>query len=612
MADDEWQTVPERQPRRQHHSQQQQRGGRGRGGYSRGGSNETWRGSRGQPRSTGGAAGDGNWRTPNSSSNNNSSSGTGAGAGAGARRDASASRQQARSRSRGPTAAAAGGPAVSASQSDAAARFALQTSNMFELHVSRGSRARNNAELKEFFETRDDDDDDEDTFDAIDDDDLDLSGYESEDDDESDAAATFPPVPIRIQCPFCAAKEDTAGAEHTGSTAEVAKHLRGAHGLVFKNLDHMALMLQPYLDAWAERLAAGSGAPGTDGSDQADREIRARVQRETLDAVLATQATERRGDAQQPRKCLFCKRVCDNRAELFRHGYREHNFNIGLPDNLVNVDEFLQILESRLRVLQCLYCEKTFTSAAVLRKHMRKKKHFKISSRNRLYDRFYVVNYVEPGKSWEAIECENNADSDASDRNKDHEEAESWADWDDMTDLPAKSLFDDHVALSADDCRTYMRKTYGFDIAAIRRARRLDFYKTVVLVNIIRHATAKHACFACDKAFDDGAQLAAHLKQAGAEHLQPPADDSSVWESPEFLKPAIDADPLLLGLDDTADDEDSAAAAATAADEAESRRILEEHKRAVREKLRLLALDSHRPDATENPDDGAVTANAAS
>ncbi|KAJ2755838.1 hypothetical protein H4S06_003381 [Coemansia sp. BCRC 34490] len=157
-----------------------------------------------------------------------------------------------------------------------------------------------------------------------------------------------------------------------------------------------------------------------------------------------------------------------------------------------------------------------------------------------------------------------------------------------------------------------MRKTYGFDIAAIRRARRLDFYKTVVLVNIIRHATAKHACFACDKAFDDGAQLVAHLKQAGAEHLQPPADDSSVWESPEFLKPAIDADPLLLGLDDTADDEDSAAAAAAATDEAESRRILEEHKRAVREKLRLLALDSHRPDATENPDDGAVTANAAS
>ncbi|KAJ2654566.1 hypothetical protein IWW48_006024 [Coemansia sp. RSA 1200] len=607
MADDEWQTVPERQPRRQHHSQQQQqRGGRGRGGYSRGGSsgsNETWRGSRGQPRSTGGAPGDGNWRTPNGSNKSNSS-----GTSAGARRDASTPRQQARSRSRGPAAAA--GPAASASQSDAA-RFALQTSNMFELHVSRGSRARNNAELKEFFETRDDDDD-EDTFDAIDDDDLDLSGYESEEDDDSDAAAAFPPAPIRIQCPFCAAKEDAAGAEQTGSTAEVAKHLRGAHGLVFKDLDHMALMLQRYLDAWAERLAAGEGAPGADGSDQADREIRARVQRETLDAVLATQAAERRGDAQKPRKCLFCKRVCDNRADLFKHGYREHNFNIGLPDNLVDVDEFLQILESRLRVLQCLYCEKTFTSAAVLRKHMRKKKHFKISSRNRLYDRFYVVNYVEPGKSWEAIECENNADSDASDRNRDQEEGESWADWDDMTDLPAKSLFDDHVALSADDCRTYMRQTYGFDIAAIRRARRLGFYRTVVLVNIIRHATAKHTCFACDKAFGDGAHLVVHLKQAGAEHLQPPADDASVWESPKFLKPAIDADPLLLGLDDTADDDEDGEGSAAAADEAESRRILEERKKAVREKLRLLALDSHRPDATEKPGDGAVTADAAS
>lgn len=38
---------------------------------------------------------------------------------------------------------------------------------------------------------------------------------------------------------------------------------------------------------------------------------------------------------------------------------------------------------------------------------MRKKKHFKIASKNRQYDRFYVINYLEPGKNWESFENDN-------------------------------------------------------------------------------------------------------------------------------------------------------------------------------------------------------------
>lgn len=36
------------------------------------------------------------------------------------------------------------------------------------------------------------------------------------------------------------------------------------------------------------------------------------------------------------------------RAVLFKHMFAEHNFNIGLPDNLVNVNEFLELLENKL------------------------------------------------------------------------------------------------------------------------------------------------------------------------------------------------------------------------------------------------------------------------
>ncbi|KAJ2432732.1 hypothetical protein GGF42_009528, partial [Coemansia sp. RSA 2424] len=329
-------------------------------------------------------------------------------------------------------------------------------------------------------------------------------------------------MPILIRCPLCPAhhsrsptsaarqeeEENEESAEpHTRplitSAAELTKHLRDAHQLVFKNLNHMVLLLQRYLDAWAEKLGTVSVSDVTSKTSEedgtliyhidaatcpADKEIRNIVQKANLEAILLVQESERRREALEPRKCLFCKHTCDNRSNLFRHGYREHNFNIGLPDNLVNVNEFLHILESKLASLQCLYCEKTFTSAAVLRKHMRKKKHFKISSHNRLYDRFYIVNYVEPGKSWEAIENEK-TDSDAEEADR---KDDSWNDWDEKADMPAQSLFDQHVAPSLEECLEYMKREYSFDLLKTKSDRSLDFYKTVALVNIIRRSTANN------------------------------------------------------------------------------------------------------------------------
>jgi hypothetical protein len=44
--------------------------------------------------------------------------------------------------------------------------------------------------------------------------------------------------------------------------------------------------------------------------------------------------------------------------------------------------------------LQCLYCEKTFRDKTVLKEHMRKKQHRKINSKNHIYDKYYVINYL--------------------------------------------------------------------------------------------------------------------------------------------------------------------------------------------------------------------------
>ncbi|RMC10115.1 hypothetical protein DUI87_12913 [Hirundo rustica rustica] len=94
------------------------------------------------------------------------------------------------------------------------------------------------------------------------------------------------------------------------------------------------------------------------------------------------------------------------RSVLLNHMAREHAFNIGLPDNIVNCYEFLAVLQGKLDNLQCLYCEKVFRDKNTLKDHMRKKQHRRINAKNKEYDKFYIINYLEFGKSWEEVQSE--------------------------------------------------------------------------------------------------------------------------------------------------------------------------------------------------------------
>eukprot|EP01112_Ceratiomyxa_fruticulosa_P015885 TRINITY_DN4741_c0_g1_i2.p1 TRINITY_DN4741_c0_g1~~TRINITY_DN4741_c0_g1_i2.p1 ORF type:complete len:326 (-),score=69.99 TRINITY_DN4741_c0_g1_i2:102-1079(-) len=139
-----------------------------------------------------------------------------------------------------------------------------------------------------------------------------------------------------------------------------------------------------------------------------DNQIRRELQQHKLDAILKQQQFERT-DNTFARICLFCPVKFHGegaRVRLFYHMFQIHGFNIGQPDNLVDINELLDLLQSKIDALQCIYCEKTFKSPPVLKLHMRKKKHFKISPKNKIYDRFYVVNYLEMGKNWETIQKE--------------------------------------------------------------------------------------------------------------------------------------------------------------------------------------------------------------
>ncbi|KAF9928147.1 hypothetical protein FBU30_002603 [Linnemannia zychae] len=380
---------------------------------------------------------------------------------------------------------------------------------------------------------------------------------------------------IMIHCPFhsCNLTDPL-----TDSTSLVA-HLKEAHKVAFKNIHHMFILLDRYLNHWAEEIEAKGlenvAVKAEEGDEfftidptvsAADRTLRDEIQREKLNEILKAQERERNEEAKLKRKCLFCKNVCENRTILFKHMFAEHNFNIGLPDNLVNVNEYLDMLEAKLTGLQCLYCEKTFTSPAVLRKHMRKKKHFKISARNRLYDQFYVINYLEPGKNWENFEHDR-YDSD------DDRRDDSWADWDDaLEDEKTKCLFENAYFSSAQAARDHMKEAHGFDLEGERHALGLDFYQTISLINYIRRQTMLGNCFSCQKKKpeqpkkegdiileDDDEEdnwLVKHLKEDGC-GAKVPGKDADFWKDAQYLLPILENDPLLMIFGEEESDDDA-------------------------------------------------------
>ena len=134
-----------------------------------------------------------------------------------------------------------------------------------------------------------------------------------------------------------------------------------------------------------------------------DKELRMHLQWKRLENVLQIQEKERNNTSFE-RSCFFCRTVFQgSSAILLNHMKYDHNFSVGQPHNLVFIDELLDILETKLDSLVCIFCEKVFKSRDVLKEHMRKKNHKKINPRNADYDKYYLINYLEMGKSWEQM-----------------------------------------------------------------------------------------------------------------------------------------------------------------------------------------------------------------
>ncbi len=209
---------------------------------------------------------------------------------------------------------------------------------------------------------------------------------------------------------------------------ELLAHLLESHRLIISDV-HLVANLAEYLAYWKKKLvstpicefASTVKASVTEKGLEAkknnveekeffmlsdvlteDKELRLHLQRKLLEDVLRQQQRERE-DKTFKRGCLFCRTEFEGwYGHLLNHLQKNHNFNVGHPDNLVFVSQLLDMLEEKVESCTCVFCEKIFPSRNVLKEHMRKKQHKTINPKNKAYDKFYVVNYREFGRGWGA------------------------------------------------------------------------------------------------------------------------------------------------------------------------------------------------------------------
>lgn len=208
-----------------------------------------------------------------------------------------------------------------------------------------------------------------------------------------------------------------------------------------------------------------------------------------LESLLSQKERERK-EVVAELACIFCKHVLKDsrRTALFEHFWETHHFHVGHPDNLVYLDDFVEMLRTRLHEEhKCLHCDKVFDDYSHVRLHMRKKKHLQISERKE-YDRFYLSNYVRT--KVEGEEQEDDDDDEDDDEDDDDEDDQKW-DWEDDNSLsgvecllcPAKSP-------STDMCLNHMRLKHGLDLLALVKEMRLDFFSRIKLINYVRRRVA--------------------------------------------------------------------------------------------------------------------------
>lgn len=336
-------------------------------------------------------------------------------------------------------------------------------------------------------------------------------------------AHLFPSSFTLLYCPYDGCPQETPFID----AAALLLHLSTVHCL---QVDDAPAVI-PFLDRYLSELITHP--------EEEDTERRNRLQEQRLKEILTLQEQERAGNHKRGRHCLFCNLHQDNKAALFTHMFQIHGFNIGQLDNLVMVEEFLDHLQGKLDRHICIYCEKAFPNGTILKKHIKNKNHYRIHHQNHQYDKYYVVNYLQPGRLY---------DEEAARTERDQEELqtdaeEEWADLLDPVDERTMCLFCSRIADDPDGCIAHMSMMHHFNWDVIKS---LDTYDAIKVINYIRMRVADQACLYCPnlEEFDTEEDWINHIKT----HLPLSLPERHLWDNPQFLFPVYEDDPLLCFL----------------------------------------------------------------
>ncbi|XP_003490408.2 zinc finger protein 277 [Bombus impatiens] len=278
-----------------------------------------------------------------------------------------------------------------------------------------------------------------------------------------------------------------------------------------------------------------------------DKTLRHEIHQAKLEWVLSEQARERK-DINFNRGCMFCRTEFSGlRITYIKHLAQKHNLYLGKPDNLVFIDEFLDKIQAAIENLICIYCEKLFKDRTALKEHMRKKLHKRINPNNKEYDKFYINNYLEPGKSWRHKQNTHTENDVVGDQSSENEDEDTWSDWNDEG-IGISCLFCTYSDKHFHRILTHMKAEHDFDFKIASKD--LTFYQKVKVVNYVRRQIHLKQCVFCEMKVDT---VLEHMKEEN--HFKIPSQ--KVWDQPEYYFPMNENESFLYNLDtsSTSDEE---------------------------------------------------------
>lgn len=282
-----------------------------------------------------------------------------------------------------------------------------------------------------------------------------------------------------------------------------------------------------------------------------DRVLRFRLYQEKLDEILQQQQRERECTNYKI-QCLFCPEYLHgDRFNISNHLYEEHSFSYGHPDNVVYTEQFIERLREKMNKFECLYCDKIFRDYKTLREHMRKKLHKKLNPSNTEFDKFYVINYREFGRTWKDLEAEKE-EKETKQRYDVAIGTDDWSDWEDSNPDVDCLICDAHYTKYA-ELKSHMLQSHYFDIDTMTA--KLSYYKQVKLVNYMRYKVDDDVCPFCGVAFPDIPNHLDTIRKLPESLLRHEVHShqfipDEAYADEQYLFPALDNDFLLCCLRD--------------------------------------------------------------